>query len=127
MNKKILFGLLALSLMTVLFSACRVIDANTIPKNVSAHMGAATFIQTKVEVPKGQKLDIIDDVAASHIIKNGTWKGSKADSTKEAGAPDVNLTFAGGDKQSVGPFNTAGTFELYCTIHGGMNLTVVVK
>ncbi|GCE24741.1 hypothetical protein KDA_02250 [Dictyobacter alpinus] len=127
MNKKILFGLLALTLMTVLFSACRVIDANSIPKNVTAHMGAATFIQTQVEVPKGQKLDLVDDVSAGHVIKNGTWKGSKADETKEQGAPDVNSTFTGNDKISVGPFNTAGTFQLYCTIHGGMNLTVVVK
>lgn len=127
MNKKILFGLLALSLITVLFSACRVIDANSIPKNVAAHMGASTFIETEVTVPKGQKLDIIDNVAAPHIIKNGTWNGSTPETAKEPGAPDVNLSFTGGDKMTVGPFNTAGTFKLYCTIHGGMKITVIVK
>ncbi|GCE16608.1 cupredoxin domain-containing protein [Dictyobacter kobayashii] len=127
MNKKILFGLLALSLITVLFSACRVIDANSIPKNVAAHMGASSFIETEVTVPKGQKLDLIDNVAAPHVIKNGTWNGSTPDPTKEAGAPDVNVNFTGGDKATIGPFNTAGTFKLYCTIHGGMKLSVIVK
>ncbi|GLV56420.1 hypothetical protein KDH_32610 [Dictyobacter sp. S3.2.2.5] len=90
-------------------------------------MGASTFIETEVTVPKGQKLDLIDNVAAPHVIKNGTWNGSTPDPTTESGAPTVSANFTGGDKQTVGPFNTAGTFKLYCTIHGGMKLTVIVK
>ena len=29
--------------------------------------------------------------------------------------------------KTIGPFNTAGTFHLYCTVHQGMNLTVIVQ
>ncbi|GCE03022.1 hypothetical protein KDAU_03510 [Dictyobacter aurantiacus] len=90
-------------------------------------MGASTFIESEVTVPKGQKLDLIDNVAAPHVIKNGTWNGSTPDPTTEPGAPTVNASFTGNDKQTVGPFNTAGTFKLYCTIHGGMKITIIVK
>jgi plastocyanin len=27
----------------------------------------------------------------------------------------------------IGPFTTAGVFHLYCTIHQGMSLTIVVQ
>ena len=27
----------------------------------------------------------------------------------------------------IGPFTTAGIFHIYCTIHRGMNLTIVVQ
>ncbi|WP_149400407.1 cupredoxin domain-containing protein [Dictyobacter arantiisoli] len=127
MNRKILFGLLALTLMTILLSACRVIDADTIPKNPAAHMGSAQFLLPEIDIQKGQKLDLVDDVAVPHTIKNGTWNSSTPDTTQEAGAPSVNLNFTGGDRSTIGPFNQAGTFKIYCTIHGGMKLTIVVK
>lgn len=31
------------------------------------------------------------------------------------------------DSAAIGPFNTAGTYHLYCTIHQNMNLTVIVQ
>jgi plastocyanin len=127
MNKKILLGLLAFTLMTLLFSACRVIDANTIPKNQAVHMGAAAFLVKSVDVKKGEKLDLVDDVAVGHIIKNGTWDGATQKPMTEPGAPSVDLTFNGSDKQTIGPFNQAGTFNIYCTIHGGMQVAIIVK
>lgn len=127
MNRKILFGLLAFTLMTVLFSACRVIDADTIPKNPAVHMGAASFLVPSITIAKGDKLDLVDDVAVTHIIKNGTWNGATPDSMIEPGAPTVNLTFNGGDTQTIGPFNQSGTFNLYCTIHGSMKVSIIVK
>ncbi len=32
-----------------------------------------------------------------------------------------------GGTVEIGPFNTAGEFDIYCTIHVDMNLTVVVE
>lgn len=90
-------------------------------------MGAAQFIETEIQIQKGQKLDLIDTVSAPHVVKNGTWNGSTPDPAKEAGAPDVNVNFVGSDKSAIGPFNQAGTFKIYCTIHGGMKLSVIVK
>jgi plastocyanin len=127
MNRKILFGLLAFTLMTVLFSACRVIDADSIPKNPAVHMGSASFLVPSVTIKKGDKLDLIDDVAVSHVIKNGTWNGATPVNATEPGAPTVNLSFTGSDTQTIGPFNQAGTFDIYCTIHGGMKLSIIVQ
>ncbi len=48
---------------------------------------------------------------------------------QENGAPVVNnMQFSGSDgSQTIGPFNTIGTFHLYCSVHPGMNLTVIVQ
>ena len=82
-------------------------------------MGVGTF--------KGQKLQLIDDGAFPHVIKNGTWDASGNPITRqEPGAPTVDLTINTGTAQ-VGPFNTAGTYHFYCTIHQNMNLTIVVQ
>ncbi|GCE12612.1 cupredoxin domain-containing protein [Tengunoibacter tsumagoiensis] len=126
MYKKLLFGLLTLALVSVLFSACRVIDTSTIPQNPKAEMGATTFITSTVTIKKGQYLDLVDTVAAPHVIANGTWANGQQQKTKETGAPDVAADFKGNDVTTIGPFNTAGTFNILCTIHPGMNLTITV-
>lgn len=91
------------------------------------HMGAVNFVQETVTISKGSKLTLIDDVQVLHIIKNGTWANGTAKDLQEPGAPAVNHTFNGSDSADIGPFTTAGTFQLYCTVHSGMNLTVTVK
>jgi plastocyanin len=61
-------------------------------------------------------------------VANGTWENGTPHSARELGAPlvkDVQINGAG--SQVLGPFTTAGTFKFYCTIHSGMNLTVVVQ
>lgn len=93
----------------------------------TVHMGNNTFLQPSITIPKGAKITLVDDVAVPHIIQNGTWNGSTPQPIKEPGASTVNVSFSGSDTHDVGPFTTAGTFKLYCTIHVGMNLTVTVK
>ena len=90
-------------------------------------MGNTTFLVPTITIKKGEKVDLIDDVSTNHVIVNGKWDGGKQVKTTEPGAPTVNLTFSGGDTSPIGPFNTAGTFNIYCTIHQGMNLVVTVK
>lgn len=127
MHKRIWFGLLGFALLTVLFSACRVIDASTIPQNPKVHMGTAQFLTTSIDIKKGDKLDLIDDATAEHKIFNGTWKNGTADKTQEPGAPAVSADVLGNGKATIGPFTTAGTYQIYCSVHPGMNLTVTVK
>ncbi len=93
----------------------------------TVHLGPNNFLQSTVTISKGSKLMLIDDVQVEHIINNGMWDNGTPKPGKEPGAPTVNLTFNGGDTQDVGPFTTAGTFHLYCTIHQNMNLTVTVQ
>jgi plastocyanin len=127
MFKKVFVGLLVIGLMTTILSACSIYDQATLPKGPEAHMSGASFVQSSVNIKKGDSLTLIDDVAAQHIIKNGTWDGNTPKPAAESGAPSVDVTLNGNDSATIGPFNTAGTYKLYCTIHPGMNLTVNVQ
>lgn len=96
----------------------------------TVHMGPANFVQSSITISKGSKLTLVDDVAVPHIITNGMYDASGAPKpAKEPGAPTVdNVQFnSSGDSKDIGPFTTAGTFHLYCTIHVNMNLTITVK
>lgn len=92
-------------------------------------MGDTTFLQSSITISKGSSLTLIDDSAATHIIANGSWVNGNAQPMQESGAPIVNnISISGqGSSQAIGPFNSTGTFHLYCTVHPGMNLTVVVQ
>ena len=126
MYKKILVGLVLLGILTTAIAACGIYDVSNTPSGPTVHMGGANFLQPSITISKGQSLTLVDDSTAQHIIKNGTWKGNSPVNKTEPGAPGVNVTFNGNDSSSIGPFNTSGSFQLYCTIHPGMNLTVVV-
>ena len=127
MYKKILIGFLVFSLLTTMLASCAIYDEASLPQGPQAHMAGASFLVSSIKVPKGQMLTLVDDSTAQHIIKNGTWNGSTPQPKTESGAPTVNVTLNGNDSAAIGPFNTAGTFQLYCTIHPGMNLTVNVQ
>ncbi len=94
----------------------------------TVHMAGNTFLTNVVLVPKGEKVLLVDDDAVEHIIQNGSWTQSgMPHPQEEPGAPVVHpLDLKGGSAQ-IGPFPTAGVFHLYCTIHQGMNLTIVVQ
>jgi len=128
MQKKLLFGLLSFAVLTILFTSCRVVDASTLPKNPKVQMGQSNFLTPTITINKGQSIDLVDTVSSNHVILNGRWNGSRQEPKKEANAPDVNVTIsAAGQSKTVGPFPTAGTYDIYCNVHQGMNLTITVK
>ena len=94
----------------------------------TVHMGLTNFLVPSTTIPKGSMLTLIDDAAVPHIIQNGSWDASGTPKpAKEAGAPTVNQSFSGNDTHTIGPFSTAGTYHIYCTIHTNMNLTITVQ
>jgi plastocyanin len=93
----------------------------------TVHMGPGSFLQSSVTVPKGSKLLLVDDGSFTHIIANGTWVNSAPQTKQEPGAPTVNNVQVSGGSVEIGPFTTAGTYHIYCTVHQGMNLTVIVQ
>ena len=93
----------------------------------AVHMGVSNFSQASVTVPKGSKLMLIDDGSFLHILSNGQWENNTPHTAAEAGAPSVQNVQVNGNTVEIGPFNTAGTFHIYCTVHPGMNLTVIVQ
>jgi len=128
------FVLLALgSVIALLLVACGTVSSapNTAGKTVqgnAVHMNDTQFVQPSVTIKKGERLTLIDDSSTPHIIANGTWEQGTAHSAREQGVPQVkDVQINGSSSQTTGPFTTAGTFKLYCTIHSGMNLTVVVQ
>ncbi len=72
-------------------------------------------------------LKLVDDGSFLHIIANGTWDGSTPKSASEPGAPVVKDIQINERSRTIGLFNTAGTCSLYCTVHPGMTLTVIVQ
>lgn len=95
--------------------------------STTVHLEAVNFKQPSVTIPKGSSLTLVDDDAVVHILKNGSWVNGNQVPKQEPGAPTVNVTFNGNDTHTIGPFNTAGTFHIFCTIHPNMNLTIIVK
>jgi plastocyanin len=93
----------------------------------AVHMGPSNFVQNTVTISKGATLQLIDDGQYTHILDNGSWVNGVAKPGKESGAPTVNNLQINGNNAQIGPFNTAGTFHIYCTIHPGMDLAITVK
>lgn len=92
----------------------------------TVHMGAGGFDQASVTITKGSKLLLVDDSSIEHIILTGSWQNGTPVDTQEPGAPAINVTLKN-NSVTIGPFNTTGTYHVYCTIHQGMNLTIVVQ
>src|SRR5947209_4111979 len=88
------------------------------------HMGEINFAQSSITISKGSSIILISDTGVAHIISNGRWVNNIPEPATESGGPVVNnVMFSNaGQSQAVGPFNTAGTFHLYCSVHEGMNL-----
>jgi plastocyanin len=94
----------------------------------TVHMNNTDFLQSSITIHKGESITLVADTFAPHRIANGTWQNGEAKPAKEPGAPEINeVQINGNGSSTLGPFNTAGSFQLYCTIHPGMNLTVIVQ
>jgi len=143
--KKKIAAVIVLSLFLILISACSrsgstastsnsgvtTASSNTsaTSNNVDVRLEGSSFDQTTVTISKGGTVTLINDTGTMHIIQNGTWEGGVAKSGTETGAPVLNgVQFSSmSQRQVVGPFTTAGTFNIYCSVHPDMNLTIIVK
>jgi hypothetical protein len=94
----------------------------------TVHIAGSNFLTNVVLVPKGESLLLVEDDSVEHIIQNGTWTPSGLPQPHtEPGTPIVHALDLKGGSIRIGPFPTAGVFHLYCTIHQGMSLTVIVQ
>jgi plastocyanin len=119
-----------IAVLMIMFTACR---GTATSNSTLVHLGPTTFMPPLITVKKGERILFVNDGTALHIIGNGIWEQGGGTSTfyersyKEPGAPKVNVQVSGGSSQTIGPFHAAGTFHLYCLVHPGMNLTVIVS
>jgi plastocyanin len=114
--------------LAVIIAACGGGTTSTGASSDTVHMNQMAFLQSSITISKGSSLTLVDDAASLHIIANGSWVNGSTQAMQEPGAPVVNhLQISGsGSSQTIGPFTRAGTYQLFCTIHPGMDLTVVV-
>jgi plastocyanin len=95
---------------------------------VEVHTNSTNFTQPSVTLKKGDSLKIVNDASVVHIISLGTWENGTAKPEQESGAPNVqNQQLAANGTITIGPWNTTGTYHLYCTVHQNMKLTVNVQ
>jgi plastocyanin len=131
MIKKLVALLFVLSTIAFALTACASTGSTSSGATQTGnevHMKGATFAQTSVTIQRGESLTLVADDSMPHIIANGTWQNGTATVAREAGAPEINnVQINGNSSQTLGPFNTSGTFQLHCTIHQGMNLTIIVQ
>jgi plastocyanin len=98
-------------------------------RTIDVHMKQTNFDPPAVTISVGDRINLINDVSVRHAIENGTWEENTAKPGAEPDAPVANSEQLGSASQNLvlGPFTTAGTFRYFCTIHPGMNLTVIVQ
>jgi plastocyanin len=105
-------------------ASTRTTSTNGVP---TVPMSVANFTQSSVTIAKGSKRLLVDDVAVTHILANGSWQHGTSTPAHEPGAPNVSYVQVNNNSTEIGPFTTAGTYHIYCTIHQGMNLTIIVQ
>jgi plastocyanin len=94
----------------------------------TVHLVSATFAPDIVALHKGDTLTIVDDGPIPHTLTNGTWSADNIPQPGiEPGAPTISNVNLDNNTVTVGPFTTPGTYHIYCTVHPGMSLTVIVQ
>ncbi len=127
MWKKWLSLLVLCSTITIALASC---GGDRSGSSASGNVNEAhlSMLQTTITIQKGESLTLINDHFTPHILANGTWEHGTAKPAREAGAPMVkDMRIESRSSAIIGPFTAIGTFQFYCTIHGGMNLIVVVQ
>lgn len=92
------------------------------------HLTASRFAPDIVALHQGETLTVVDDGSILHSLTNGSWSpDNRPMSGRELGAPIVTNMQLNNNRATIGPFTTPGTYHIYCTLHPGMNLTVIVQ
>ncbi|HEY7124175.1 MAG TPA: hypothetical protein VH540_09515 [Ktedonobacterales bacterium] len=96
--------------------------------SVTVHLTATRFAPDIVALHTGDRLTLVDDAPVPHTITNGVWSSDNRPVPRvEPGAPLINNIELNNNTAIIGPFATPGTYHLYCTIHPGMTLTILVE
>ena len=98
------------------------------PKNENVSVQGGVFAPDIVALHTGDTLTITNVDGVHHLLTNGTWSAdNKPVPGVEPGAVIVSNLNVDSAPVKVGPFTTPGTYHIYCLVHPGMSLTVVVQ
>lgn len=119
-------ALVLLSLFLLILIGCSVPAG--IARANQVHMATHAFTVQSTAINKGESITLVNDSGLSHIVLNGSWVNGVAVPAQEPGAPVVDTgQIDSGAYGVIGPFNTAGTFHVYCSLHVNMNLIIIVR
>lgn len=121
--KRLFLAFIALSLFSALLVGCDGVSSSSSASSYTVQMANMVFTQTSMSIPRGSSLTLVNDASDLHILANGIWMNGNAHIMHEQGMPSMT----GKGSQTIGPFPTPGMYHLYCIIHPGMNLTIVVQ
>ena len=95
----------------------------------SVALGVGSFSQSSMTLTKGERLTVIDSGAYHHNLSMGRWINGQPVLENQPGAPTLRNkdVDAAGATVIVGPFNTAGTFYLICSLHHNMMLKIIIQ
>jgi plastocyanin len=93
---------------------------------IIVHLGESSFSASAITVPQGGKIQFVADSSITHILTYGDWSGNHPQPSTPANVPALNNREISGGSFELGPFATAGTYHIMCTVHPGMMLTVTV-
>lgn len=94
----------------------------------TVHLTPSAFSPNIIALHTGDTLTVVDDSPTPHILANGAWSASNQEQPgAESGAPTINNVEVNNNTVTLGPFTTPGTYHIFCTVHPGMNLTVIVQ
>jgi plastocyanin len=93
-------------------------------------MASATFVQQTCTIKAGDQVTFVDPSGTGnyHLLCFGK---DQACVSNAAGPAALNtssgVTFNAGDPPKSFTFATAGTYEVTCTVHSNMNVTITVQ
>ena len=126
--------LVAAASSLLLATACGSSDGGTATKaeasgdGVPVSTALLTFDPKTVKVAKGQTVTWIGGDNITHVLVEGTYQvGSDGLRTEQTDDKAFNLRLTKKGQKVSHTYDKAGTFTYYCTIHHGMNGTVVVS
>jgi plastocyanin len=94
----------------------------------TVYLNANRFAPDIVALHKGETLTFVGEGSVPHILANGMWIAENHPSPgAETGAPAIRNVGVNDKSVTVGPFTRPGTYHIYCTLHPGMTLTVLVQ
>lgn len=97
------------------------------PSGTTVKTGTSNFAQSCITLAKGDTLTVTPDPVSYHILDFGQWSGTTQKPATFTGAPKLKDLAETSSSVKIGPFATAGTYYIYCTVHQNMTLKIIVK
>lgn len=89
-------------------------------------LGQTNFDQTSITIKAGTALTFDDTNGAFHMLCLGHNQQCDTSATGPKNLEGSGFAISPGQKQSV-TFTTSGTYQITCSVHPNMNLTVIVQ